>query len=89
MGELIKYGLKIAFAVGIFATLLLSILNIINYITVLTLGGFVSEVFKLIGLFMPFNASALNVIAVEIGVLVSFAVSRKIFILMSDFNRQT
>lgn len=85
MGELIVYGLKIAFAIGIGITFMIAISTIISLLTTVVFGGVVSEVMSIISCCLPFDASAVfGSIQLALSAILAFMVAKKIWDLSGE-----
>lgn len=82
MGELIKYGLKIALVVIVAGTFFTAITTIINLLTTVLFDNIIGEVLGIMSACLPFNALAVfSAIGTSSAAIMSFLVAQKIYAL--------
>lgn len=88
MGNMIVYGIKIGIAIAVGVTFATAIATLLNLLTQFVFGGVITEVFNIISMCLPFDASkvfgALG--TVIIGIL-SFIVAKKLYELTMDMQK--
>lgn len=90
MGEMAKYAIKVGLAVVAGGAMLAALLAIIAVIGSFSSIGILSEMFGLIGIFMPFNVGTVfTFTAISFAALLSFITARKVYEIMSNFAQST
>lgn len=91
MGEMAKFVIKIALAVATGAALLVGVLALIGIIVSgLSSVGILTEMFALIGIFMPFNVGTVFTFAsIAFAGLLAFVTARKVYEITTNFSQST
>lgn len=80
MGEMIVYGIKIGIAIAIGVTFMTAILTLLNLLSQWIFGGVVTEIFNIISMCLPFDASKVfSAFGTTIAGILSFLVAKKIW----------
>lgn len=85
MGEMIKFGIKMALVIAASATFLTAIMTILNLLTQVVQGSVVGEVFGIFNACLPFDlGNVMGGITNAGAAILSFMVAQKIFALVQD-----
>lgn len=80
MGEMIKFGIKLALTIAMATTLFVAITTIINLLTTVLFDNIIGEVLGIMSACLPFNALAVfSAIGTSTAAILSFLVAQKIF----------
>lgn len=80
MGEMIKFGIKIALVIAVATAFFIAISTIINLLTIVIFDNIIGEVLGLMSACLPFNALAVfSAIGTSSAAILSFLVAQKIF----------
>lgn len=80
MGEMIKFGIKLALTIAIATTFFVAITTIINLLTTVLFDNIIGEVLGIMSACLPFNALAVfSAIGTSTAAILSFLVAQKIF----------
>lgn len=80
MGEMIKFGVKLALAITVATAFFTAITTIINLLTTIVFNNIIGEVFGIMSACLPFNALAVfSAIGTSSAAILSFLVAQKIF----------
>lgn len=80
MGDMIKFGVKLALVIAIATTLFTAITTIINLLTTVLFDNIIGEVLGIMSACLPFNALAVfSAIGTSSAAILSFLVAQKIF----------
>lgn len=80
MGEMIKFGIKMALIIAVAATFMVAVMTIINLISEVVGGSVIGEVFGIISNCLPFSLSAVIGGILNAGAaILSFITAQKIF----------
>ncbi len=80
MGEMIKFGIKLALTIAMATTFFVAITTIINLLTTVLFDNIIGEVLGIMSACLPFNALAVfSAIGTSTAAILSFLVAQKIF----------
>lgn len=80
MGEMIKFGIKLALTIAMATTFFVTITTIINLLTTVLFDNIIGEVLGIMSACLPFNALAVfSAIGTSTAAILSFLVAQKIF----------
>ena len=80
MGEMIKFGIKLALTIAMSTTFFVAITTIINLLTTVLFDNIIGEVLGIMSACLPFNALAVfSAIGTSTAAILSFLVAQKIF----------
>lgn len=80
MGEMIKFGVKLALVIAVAATFFVAITTIINLLTTVLFDNIIGEVLGIMSACLPFNALAVfSAIGTSSAAILSFLIAQKIF----------
>lgn len=80
MGEMIKFGVKLALAIAIATALFTAITTIVNLLTTVLFDNIIGEVLGIMSACLPFNALAVfSAIGTSSAAILSFLVAQKIY----------
>lgn len=84
MGEMIKFGIKLAITISIATAFFVAITTIINLLTTVLFDNIIGEVLGVMSACLPFNALAVfSSIGTATSAILAFLVAQKIFDLTS------
>ena len=85
MGEMIVYGIKIAFAISIGLAFAIAINALIQGIVSIVFGNIIGEVLGIISMCLPFDARAVfSAIVGSMSAILAFMIAKKLWELSSD-----
>lgn len=80
MGEMIKFGVKLAIIIAVASTFFVAITTIINLITTVVFDNVIGEVLGIMSACLPFNALAVfSAIGTAGAAILSFLIAQKIY----------
>lgn len=80
MGEMIKFGIKLALAISVGLAFFTAITTIINLLTTVLFDNVIGEVLGILSCCLPFNALAVfSSIGTATSAILAFLVAQKIF----------
>lgn len=80
MGEMIKFGIKLALVIAIATAFFTAITTIINLLTTVIFDNIIGEVLGIMSACLPFNALAVfSAIGTSSAAILSFLIAQKIF----------
>lgn len=80
MGEMIKFGVKLALVIAVATTFFVAITTIINLLTTVLFDNIIGEVLGIMSACLPFNALAVfSAIGTSSAAILSFLIAQKIF----------
>lgn len=84
MGEMIKFGIKMAMTIAVATTFFVAITTVVNLLTTVLFDNIIGEVLGVMSACLPFNALAVfSSIGTATSVILAFLVAQKIFDLTS------
>lgn len=90
MGEMIKFGIKLALAISLGLAFMVAITTLLNLITTVVFDNVIGEVLGLISCCLPFNAlSVFSAIGTASSAILAFLVAKKIFELGGNLTTWT
>lgn len=90
MGEMIKFGVKLALVTIVATTFFTAITTIINLLTTIVFNNVIGEVLGIMSACLPFNALAVfSAIGTSAAAILSFLVAQKIFNLTKNSLNMT
>lgn len=90
MGEMIKFGIKLALAISLGLTFMVAITTIINLLTTVIFDNVIGEVLGIMSACLPFNALAVfSAIGTTGAAILSFLIAKKIFELGGNLTSWT
>lgn len=90
MGEMIKFGVKLALVTIVATTFFTAITTIINLLTTIVFNNIIGEVLGIMSACLPFNALAVfSAIGTSAAAILSFLVAQKIFNLTKNSLNMT
>lgn len=80
MGEMIKFGIKLALVIAVATALFTAITTIINLLTTVLFDNIIGEVLGIMSACLPFNALAVfSAIGTATSAILAFLIAQKIF----------
>lgn len=80
MGEMIKFGIKLALTITVATAFFVAITTVINLLTTVLFDNIIGEVLGIMSACLPFNALAVfSAIGTSSAAILSFLVAQKIF----------
>lgn len=80
MGEIIKFGIKLALVIAVATAFFTAITAIINLLTTVLFDNIIGEILGIISACLPFNALAVfSAIGTSSAAILSFLIAQKIF----------
>lgn len=80
MGDLIKFGIKLAVAITVATTFFVAITTLLNLLTTVLFDNIIGEVLGILSACLPFNALAVfSSIGTATSAILAFLVAQKIF----------
>ena len=90
MGEMIKFGVKLALVIAVATAFFTAITTSINLLTTIVFNNIIGEVFGIMSACLPFNALAVfSAIGTSSAAILSFLVAQKIFNLTGNSLNMT
>ncbi len=90
MGEMIKFGVKLALVIAVATAFFTAITTIINLLTTIVFNNIIGEVLGIMSACLPFNALAVfSAIGTSSAAILSFLVAQKIFNLTGNSLNMT
>lgn len=88
MGEMIKFGIKMAFALAAAAAVVTAITVFINLLQAISFVGVIGEVWTVVCAFMPWTATAFNGLFLAVTGIITFRVAIFVWRALTVFNSQ-
>lgn len=83
MGEMIKYGIKLALTVSAWLAFFAAIQTILNLISSLFFANVISEIFSIVSMCLPFNATIVfGGIKATMAAILAFIVARRLYVIL-------